>query len=482
MSEFVYDAFISYSHRDMAWAKWLQHRLETFHVPREIAGERMGRRRLRVFRDQTDLAGAELQASLNRELEKSRFLVVICSPASAASRWVDEEIRTFRRLGRRDRIIPFIVSGEPMSDQPELECFPPCLRTGEEEDDPLGVNIQEIGRGKAFLKLVSVLLEVRFNRLVDREKQRRRRTLLVICALCTVTLAVTGTLLASNISISRSNRRMKFDIYGAALVALARKESMEQEEVEFLEDSAEEGNVEAILMLADCYLRGWGVGVDPEKAFMWYGRAAEAGNPQGMIGLANCYLSGVGTQEDPEKVFEWNLKAARAGDPAGMVNVAACYEDGYGTAPGGRDALRWYQKAARRRYDLGMFHLARCCTQGIGMPPNNYAAFLWMRELARDGNLDAMYNVGLMYQYGYGTGEDPREAYGWYRKAADAGSPEAMRMTGWCVEHGYGIDSVPLEWYLRAAQAGDAEALGEVERLMGTATAQEAARAIEETP
>ena len=30
MDEFVYDAFISYSHRDMKWARWLQRRLETF--------------------------------------------------------------------------------------------------------------------------------------------------------------------------------------------------------------------------------------------------------------------------------------------------------------------------------------------------------------------------------------------------------------------------------------------------------------------
>ena len=99
MDEMYYDAFISYSHADMKWGRWLQKKLETFRVPREVARDRQGSGNLRIFRDQTDLAGAELAAALDREIERSRFLIVICSPASAASRWVDHEIRTFCGLG-----------------------------------------------------------------------------------------------------------------------------------------------------------------------------------------------------------------------------------------------------------------------------------------------------------------------------------------------------------------------------------------------
>ncbi|MDR9824782.1 toll/interleukin-1 receptor domain-containing protein, partial [Vibrio sp. FNV 38] len=96
MNEFAYDVFISYSHRDMQWAKWLQNKLETFRVPKDMAGNTLSGRRLKVFRDQTDLAGAELQASLRKELAASRYLVVLCTPASAASVWVNEEVRQFQ--------------------------------------------------------------------------------------------------------------------------------------------------------------------------------------------------------------------------------------------------------------------------------------------------------------------------------------------------------------------------------------------------
>ena len=74
MSEYVYDAFISYSHRDLSFGKWLQRKLETFSIPADMRGERPRGQRLRIFRDQTDLAGVELQLALEKELLASRCL------------------------------------------------------------------------------------------------------------------------------------------------------------------------------------------------------------------------------------------------------------------------------------------------------------------------------------------------------------------------------------------------------------------------
>lgn len=463
MSEFVYDAFISYSHKDLKWGAWLQRRLESFRPPRAAAEKGPGGGKLRIFRDQTDLAGAELQASLHRELEAARYLIVICSPAAAASRWVNEEIRYFASLGRGDRIIPFIVAGEPLSDDPEMECFPAALREGKEE--LLGANIQEIGKNKAFLKVASILLDVRFNRLVDREKKRRVRRALTAAALLLLVSGVTGALLLRNAAITKKNQELSFDIYGAAIVSFAKKDKIEPAELAFLQASAEAGNVDAALLLADCFQKGWGTEKDPDKAFFWYGQAAQKGSAQGMVALANCYLNGIGTEETPREVFRWNMEAARLGEPAGMVNVGSCLEDGYGTAQDQREAVAWYQKAAEAGYDLGMYSMARCCRSGIGTEANPAQAFYWMKKLAETGNPDGMYNLALMYQYGYGTPEDPRQAYLWYRKSAEAGCADAMRMTGWCIENRYGVDSPALEWYAQAAQAGSQEALEDIKRL-----------------
>ena len=70
--EYTFDAFISYSHRNHDWGKWLQRKLETFPIPNDMRGDRPRGQNLRIFRDQTDLAGTGLQDSLRQNLDISR--------------------------------------------------------------------------------------------------------------------------------------------------------------------------------------------------------------------------------------------------------------------------------------------------------------------------------------------------------------------------------------------------------------------------
>ena len=464
MEEFAYDAFISYSHRDLSWARWIQERLETFPIPAEAGEPFANRRRMRVFRDQTDLAGVEVTASLRRELRASRYLVVVCSPNSAASRWVNDEVVYFESLGRGDQIVAFIVSGEPDSDTAELECYPPAMRATDDRH-LLGANVQEIGRNKAFLKVVSLLIGVRFNRLVDREKQRRRRRIVSVAAVLLAVSAAIAALLWRNAAISRRNRALSKDAYGAAIVAFAQNEAITPEDFERIRDSAEAGNNYAATLLGDCYAKGWGVEKDDALAFEWYKRAAEAGDPVGMIALANCYFSGTGAEENREEAFKWNMRAANMGSAEGMLNVALDYEGGHGVGKDAHAAFKWYHKSAGKDYDLGMFNLSRCYRYGIGTPVDLERSFFWMRRLAETGNVPAMFNLGIMYQNGLGTPEDPEQAYAWYRKAADTGDGDALYMTGWCMENGYGVGNPALEWYEKAAEAGSEEAAAALERL-----------------
>ena len=116
-SPFKYRAFISYSHSDEKWARWLHRRLETYRLPRNLVGRETAfgpvpARFTPVFRDRDELATAtSLGATLVAALEQSACQIVICSPKAAQSRWVNEEILTFKRLGREDRIFCLVVAG-----------------------------------------------------------------------------------------------------------------------------------------------------------------------------------------------------------------------------------------------------------------------------------------------------------------------------------------------------------------------------------
>ena len=185
MSEYRFKAFLSYSHQDESRAAWLHHALETYRVPRRLVGSQgqfgsVPGKLTPVFRDREELSSAtDLSDKITNALEESEFLVVICSPASARSHWVNEEIRQFRALGRQDRIFCLIVDGDPQSEGPGTACFPPALveHEGGLKHEPLAADIRKWADGKnlAKLKLVAGILGIRLDKLRQRELQRKRK-------------------------------------------------------------------------------------------------------------------------------------------------------------------------------------------------------------------------------------------------------------------------------------------------------------------
>ncbi|MCL1847313.1 MAG: toll/interleukin-1 receptor domain-containing protein [Coriobacteriia bacterium] len=186
---YSYYAFISYSRKDESWAKWLQKALEQYRLPTVLRKEEstLPKKIHPIFRDKTDLTTGQLQTALHQELNASKKLIVLCSPASARSEWVDKEVQRFIDAGRVTDIIPLIVDGIPNSGD-ETECFMPALRLPEDEQ-LLGVSIPELGKKDAFLRIVAGLLDIKFDQLKRRHEQRRKRQNLITAAAIVVFLA-----------------------------------------------------------------------------------------------------------------------------------------------------------------------------------------------------------------------------------------------------------------------------------------------------
>ena len=86
-----YYAFISYATTDSKWAKWLQHQLSYYHIPSSVRKSQIGiPKKLRpIFIYEYDLSGNRLHEALQQELQASKYLIVICSPAAAKSKYVN---------------------------------------------------------------------------------------------------------------------------------------------------------------------------------------------------------------------------------------------------------------------------------------------------------------------------------------------------------------------------------------------------------
>jgi len=187
-----YWAFISYSSKDKKWAHWLHRSIETYGIPAQLvsrptpAGRPAPKRFHPLFHDRAELpASADLGAVTEEALRASRYLIVVCSPNAAKSKWVNKEIETFQRFHRHGRILAIIVDGEPNQGGDE-ECFPHALRSTE----PIAADARPEADGKnnAKLKLLAGMLGVTFDALKQRDVQRRirrrmRALLLAICVL-----------------------------------------------------------------------------------------------------------------------------------------------------------------------------------------------------------------------------------------------------------------------------------------------------------
>lgn len=105
-----HDAFISYSRKDRTFAQRLEKALKAWTPPRELG---LPARHLDVFRDESDFTGTDYYTAIEQHLQRSRKLIVLCSPAARASPYVDDEIRRFVRLHGAGAIIPLLVAGVP---------------------------------------------------------------------------------------------------------------------------------------------------------------------------------------------------------------------------------------------------------------------------------------------------------------------------------------------------------------------------------
>lgn len=197
-----YKAFISYSHRDKAAGDRLLKDLENYRVPERLVGKaatngtaipsQVGH----IFRDRDELPAAEdLTAEVKKALTRSEFMIVLCSPAAAASRWVNREIIEFKKLTGERRILSVILSGEPFASNngaPEDECLPPALRfklgkngtLTNKPAEPLAADFRPEGDGprRGRLKLVAGMLDIGLDALIERDLQRKMRRVMAVTA------------------------------------------------------------------------------------------------------------------------------------------------------------------------------------------------------------------------------------------------------------------------------------------------------------
>lgn len=208
-----YKAFISYRHLplDLKVARKLHKTIEHFVIPRYLRKD--GNKKIGyVFRDQDELPiSSDLSGSIRTALDNSEFLIVICSPDTAKSVWVIEEITYFLKTHDRDHVLAVLISGDPHESFPEMLTEPVTDEDGTIRNiEPLAANIvadSDIKRNRLFstevLRILAALIGCAYDELYRREQRYRiRRITAAFTAVFIVAAGFIGLLLNRNARIN----------------------------------------------------------------------------------------------------------------------------------------------------------------------------------------------------------------------------------------------------------------------------------------
>ena len=191
---FEYAAFVSYRHTepDKTWAKWLVDTLETYKIPKALRERGYPSKIGKLYRDEDEAhAGAVLGDHIATALDQSRALIIVCTPNTQDSPWIEREIEYFRSLGRGDRIFCLLADGNPETSFPKSLLQQTKDRAdalaGPSAQQSVAADVRELNqtkskvlRRRARLRLISGLLDCQYDELAERDAVRSRQFLLLL--------------------------------------------------------------------------------------------------------------------------------------------------------------------------------------------------------------------------------------------------------------------------------------------------------------
>jgi hypothetical protein len=192
-----YFAFISHKSKDSKFALQLQRFIETYNLPSQVRKKTNAPKRLTpICAYEMDFASNPLFDEMTDKLQKSQYLIVLCSKEllKSGTKYINYEIETFIRLKKEEGkdplkyIIPIILSGS--FDDPEQDCCPEALKALG-DNCPIALDRQKYKSDRElFLHAISGMLDIDYAVLQNRDSKRRRCQAAVLASVATLLLVL----------------------------------------------------------------------------------------------------------------------------------------------------------------------------------------------------------------------------------------------------------------------------------------------------
>ena len=195
-----YLAFISYRHKplDQRVSFLLRKYLESFHLPLSCPIPK----RRKCFRDTDELpTSTDLGADIEHALETSDYLIAVCSEDYVQSKWCMREIELYIEQGKKDKILPVLISGTAETSVPEK------IR-----DLPVVLDLRGLNRGKIreqIPALISVMSDTKAEEIAAADRRHRNLVLAeTFGGISILILSVIAYAMATARSIEKNNEQI----------------------------------------------------------------------------------------------------------------------------------------------------------------------------------------------------------------------------------------------------------------------------------
>ncbi len=180
--------------------------------------------------------------------------------------------------------------------------------------------------------------------------------------------------------------------------------------------AVDQGYVQSILNMAEMYVHGDGVEVNPTKAIQLLHRAESLAQSTNMYGIAHIYHE----LDDGANAVKYYTLAAET-VPSAQYLLGVFYLQGQYVDWDIHKAIYWFEKAADNGYAEAQAALATCYdTEEYGVQ-NGLLALKWYNKAIDNGFYDVLHNVANIYANGIVIPRNIDKAIQYYTLSAEKG-------------------------------------------------------------
>lgn len=187
-----------------------------------------------------------------------------------------------------------------------------------------------------------------------------------------------------------------------------------------IEQSAQEGDGQALYLLGEYYRGGYGlVTINLKKANQYFLDSYQAGfAPAGYEAALTLPSNSPKQNKIWNSIQEEVLFMARSGDFLAENVLGMMYQYGRGVEHSYEHAAEWILKSADQGFAAAQKNISWIYTNGRGVKPSSEKAAEWIYKAALQENPDAQNSLGIMYENGHGLEKSQKKALEWFSKAA----------------------------------------------------------------